>query len=64
MTKYPEKINHVDEQLDLDDCIMNGDTLAANILIEGFTKSFCILKIKTIKDKSRHKKVIRFLQKR
>ena len=55
MTKYPEKINHVDEQLDLDDCIMNGDTLAANILIEGFTKSFCILKIKTIKDKSTRK---------
>ena len=46
-TKYPQKVTEVHDDLDLDDCIMIGDMLAAKVKMDGATKpsaSLCILR--------------------
>ena len=41
--------------LDLNDCILLGDTLAAKITVKNNFSSFCLFKIKSIKDKDSKK---------
>ena len=53
-TKYPDKITEVQSDLDLDDCILLGDTLAAKVQIES-EASLCILKIRSIRDNTSKK---------
>ena len=48
-TKHPDKITEVQSELDLDDCILLGDTLAAKVQIDS-KASLCILRIKAIRD--------------
>ena len=53
-TKYPDKITEIQNDLDLDDCILIGDTLAAKVQVDG-TASLCILRIRAIRDKTSKK---------
>ena len=41
--------------LDLNDCILLGDTVAAKITVKNNSSSFCLFKIKSIKDKESKK---------
>ena len=57
-TKHPVKLNEVQDDVDLDDCIMIGDMLAAKVQLSETAKpmaSLCILRIRSIKDKSSKK---------
>ena len=57
-TKHPGKVSEVQDDIDLDDCIMIGDMLAAKVQLNETAKplaSLCILRIRSIRDKNSKK---------
>ena len=57
-TKHPGKVGEVQDDVDLDDCIMIGDMLAGKVQLNETAKllaSLCILRIRSIKEKSSKK---------